>query len=454
MGYKLKRATIWREKPQWQPWANTFGYYTFDDQNDSQITDFSGNNRNLTWWTMPTYTLVSWTNYAGDYTNVSSWLAPNYSSIWAMDWNYTILIWVKPTQNSQSYINTFHYSLSSNDRHQISIIWGYNSWQFEYYDDSDSWGLKRTVIKSWASLNTWYLIGYTRSWSSVATYCDGVAWNTITWNTTAKTKNFYLWSSNSGDRLKWQIWECVIENRVRTAEEIADYYNQTKWNYGYTPWETMEELQLRPTITPIFEYSYDFKWKTAGQITSDWWTIGSKNNQGYVLNANWLWNLASALADAWATYPMPIDLTEGNKITFTLGSYTTSTASFAWMVRCWLCDWTILGWTWSAWQTRIHNSAGSGTNSDVQVYNSSCGAIISWTTSYGSWTGFLTCVIDFPNNTITYNKTSPVSYSTTHTMTETEKNAILSYKSYFYVCATTYDTWVTNYIQTMSITIE
>lgn len=206
--------------------------------------------------------------------------------------------------------------------------------------------------------------------------------------------------------------------------------------------------------TTTYTYSYDFKWKTASQITSDWWTIGSKNSQGYVLNSNWLWNKATADTDAWATYPMPIDLTEDNKITFTLWSYGGSTASEAWIIRCWLCNWTKLSWTWSAWQTRIYNSAGSGTNSTAQVYNSSCWNIISWTSSYWSWTGFLTCVIDFPNNTITYNKTSPVSYSTTHTMTATEKNAILLYKTYFYVCATTYNTWVTNYIQTMSITIE
>lgn len=211
------------------------------------------------------------------------------------------------------------------------------------------------------------------------------------------------------------------------------------------------EKQVRPYK---YEYSYDFRNKTAAQVTSAGWTIGSKNSQGYNLNANWLWNLASWDTDAWATYPMPINITEANKITFTLGSYGGSTASNAWIIRCWLSNWTIISWTWSAWQTRILNSAGSGSNSDVQVYNSSCWNIISWTTSYWSWIGFLTCVIDFPNNTITYNKTSPVSYSTTHTMTATEKNAILSYKTYFYVCATTYSSTTTNYIQTMSITIE
>lgn len=34
--------------PKRHPGTNTMGYYAFDDQNANQITDLSGNNRNLT----------------------------------------------------------------------------------------------------------------------------------------------------------------------------------------------------------------------------------------------------------------------------------------------------------------------------------------------------------------------------------------------------------------------
>ena len=210
------------------------------------------------------------------------------------------------------------------------------------------------------------------------------------------------------------------------------------------------------TDSPLpYKYSYDFRNKTAAQITAAGWTIGSKNSVGYNLNSNWLWNLASWDTTAWATYPMPIDITEANKITFTLWSYGGSTAAYAGSIKVWLSAWTLIDWwTSTVNQTRIYNISGSSVDQTIQVYNRPYWNIISWTTSYWSWTGFLTCVIDFPNNTITYNKTSPVSYFITHTLTTAEKNAILAAKSYFFVSATTYNSTTTNYIQTMSIAIE
>ena len=234
MWNKIQRIYIgdhYQVYPKWKPWANTMGYYTFDDQNASQITDTSWNNRNLTWGTMPTYTLVNGTNYAWVFSNVSSSnTAPSYS-YWPMDWDYTILCWVKPTANTASYVNLFYAKGGWLGLHQISLIWGYNSWQFEYFDDANNWTTKRTSIKIWASLNTWYLVGYTRNWTSVKTYSDWVNTNSITGNNTANQKTFYLWSSNGWDRFSWQIWDCVVENRVWTAQEIADYYNQTKASY-------------------------------------------------------------------------------------------------------------------------------------------------------------------------------------------------------------------------------
>ena len=211
---------------------NTIAYYTFDDQNANQITDCSWNNKNLTGGTMPTYTLVSWTNYAGTFTNVSSSnIAPSYSDLWTFDWDYTILCWIKPTANTASYVNIFYAEEGWFGLHQISLIWGYNSWQFEYFDDTNSWTTKRTSIKTWASLNTWYLVGYTRNGTSVKTYCDWVNTNNITGNNTAYQKTFYLWSANVWGRFPWQIWDCVIKDIVMTATEISDYYNQTKSNY-------------------------------------------------------------------------------------------------------------------------------------------------------------------------------------------------------------------------------
>ena len=216
----------------WTPWSNTLGYYTFDDQNVSQITDFSGNNRNLTWWTMPSYTLVSGSNYsgnyAGNYANVSSWVWQNHE-YWYMNGDYTMLIWVKPTSTWSCFINCLDTN-EGNSSHQISLIYWYNNWQFEYYDDNAG-SVKRVTIASWVTTNTWYLICYTRNWTSVKTYQNWNASNTITWANTSRTKYLFMWSSRSWDRFKWVIWDCIIENRVRTAQEISHYYDITKANY-------------------------------------------------------------------------------------------------------------------------------------------------------------------------------------------------------------------------------
>lgn len=211
---------------EWLPWKNTLWYYTFDDQNSSQITDFSWNNRNLTWWSMPWYTLVSGTNYAGNFTT-GSWVAPTNTSYWPMNWTSTVLAWVKPTANSASYITMFDERSQYN---QFSLIRWYNSWTFEYFNQLTGTNL-RTTIKSWASINTWYLVWYTKNGTSVKTYCNWVAWWTLTDNTNSNNKTFYIWSSNAWDRFQWQVWVCIVEDKVWTADEILNYYNSTKANY-------------------------------------------------------------------------------------------------------------------------------------------------------------------------------------------------------------------------------
>lgn len=214
-----------------------YAKYTFDDQNANQITDSSGNGRNLTWNTMPTYSLVSGTNYAWVFTNANiSAVAPSVS-VASLSWDFTMLVWVKPTVNSASYVScVIRNNGQEAIQHQISLIWGYNSWQFEYYDDRKENGgvTKRYTIKSWASLDTWYLIWFVRSndWTTVKTYCDWALVWTNTSQASSIEKTLYLWSSDLGDRFGGQIWECFIAEWVFTDADVLDYYNDTKWNYG------------------------------------------------------------------------------------------------------------------------------------------------------------------------------------------------------------------------------
>ena len=220
---ELKNAYIW-----WYLFES-YWYYTFDDQNSNQITDFSWNNRNLTWWTMPSYTLVSGTNYAWNYTNQSSWIAQSasYSTLGDV---YTMLLWVKPTATNSCYVNCLFWWTTWNG-HQLSVIWWYNSGEFEYYEDKTWKGTVRTAMLSGISINTRHLIWYTRNWTAIQTYWDWVSKNSVTGHDISLSLDLFLWSSDWWDRFKWQIWECIIEDKVWTTQEISNYYNRTKSSY-------------------------------------------------------------------------------------------------------------------------------------------------------------------------------------------------------------------------------
>jgi hypothetical protein len=41
-----------------------------------------------------------------------------------------------------------------------------------------------------------------------------------------------IWWRYASYYFDWKISEFIIENQARTAQEVADYYNQTKSNYG------------------------------------------------------------------------------------------------------------------------------------------------------------------------------------------------------------------------------
>lgn len=230
---EVKAVYKWTVKvrPEWGWW--TYAKYTFDDQNSSQITDNSWNGKNLTWNTMPSYVLVSGSNYAWNYANVS-WNSAPYNSGFSSLWDeFTVLVWAKFTSTWQQYLM---YIGNNNwyPRQHSEIIFDYKSNIIEYYDYTFSSGTENTIrtnILTWVSTWVRHLVGYTRNWTAIQTYADGTAWNSITWHTIINTTYCVLWSSMWWNRLKWQIWEAIVENKVWTATEISNYYNTTKWNY-------------------------------------------------------------------------------------------------------------------------------------------------------------------------------------------------------------------------------
>ena len=200
----------------WRPWANTIAYYSFDDQSNSQITDASWNWYNLI-WTAPSYQQLSWTDYYWVFTG-SQWWGCNMT----ISWDFTQIMWINISNTWQQYMSIVY----SNDwtSAQISIIYGYRSWEIEMYTPGN-----RATLQSSTQLNTWYLVSITKESWTLKWYINGVY--KTQFSTSVTWAEFYLGRANLWGYFKWGINNCILENKVRTAQEISDYYNQTKWNY-------------------------------------------------------------------------------------------------------------------------------------------------------------------------------------------------------------------------------
>lgn len=208
----------------WQPWANTIVYYPFTSQ--TTVADMSGNSYNLTnnWATFWTFqgvdcVYVDWTTYlecptavtvpdwctilAWCYTQNTSWdfrrivniaagnrsLMLTYSTGNEWKW-YNVWLWWRPTTNATSYYGAWYL---------VAWTWLSNVQKLYIY-----WA--NTAVDITDNQNTY--------WMTNATLCVGAD------------------SSSHWDNFIGGVSNLIIESRVRTAQEVVDYYNQTKSLYG------------------------------------------------------------------------------------------------------------------------------------------------------------------------------------------------------------------------------
>lgn len=209
----------------WQPWANTVGYRPLTTT--TQWADRSWNGYDLsgsyrTFWT-----------YAGvDCVSVSGWSNSNprlYNSSIPIGTNRTASIWFYWLSGwaVQWIICTGHDYVNS-------IIWGW-IWS----DDAPRLADWITAGEEWTwnILNAWHLMTVTYDGTTAILYIDWVESVRASWNRTSDTaiafshKTYYNWGSQYSERFEGYLSEAIYEDKTRTAQEISDYYNQTKWNY-------------------------------------------------------------------------------------------------------------------------------------------------------------------------------------------------------------------------------
>lgn len=196
----------------WQPWANTIAYLPMK----TDLLDHSGT------WTTAT---VSWT------VSLESWHwyfngGKIYGTLSSIPTSYTISMWIKAT------------SLPSHWE-TLSCIWQYNTYSnfWLWLNNTDkrvTYSRRDVNYPPWPIVDTtnWYLVTITYGSWTVALYINWTySTGTTSFPTTALWTSDYIIADNTGANFYWYINDYILEDKVRTAQEISDYYNQTKANY-------------------------------------------------------------------------------------------------------------------------------------------------------------------------------------------------------------------------------
>ena len=226
MGYKLKRIIIrpngveQQIRPTWwQPWANTLAYYPLTST--TTVSDESWNSRDLT-------------------------------NNWILFWTYQ---GVDCAYNSTAHKYLVSPTLTGTDLKTISL-WTYREWTrevnsgyaagFTYWAGSSSGSLY--IRKESSSSFKEYYNGVSFGAALTSQWCNIVIvlWDdvkcyrnwTLIWTGAAETHNngqFCIFAFINN--LSWfdvyygWISNFIVENKTRTAQEVANYFNQTKSNY-------------------------------------------------------------------------------------------------------------------------------------------------------------------------------------------------------------------------------
>ena len=209
----------------WQPWANTLVYmpfsWNYDDTQGNTVTQS---------WTAGTYaTTQQWEQYM-----VTAWWPSSNNTlltISSLNWltwngNWTVSCWVNPTNNGNLKVIRGYGMNSSTWWTWLILTWSNEIVIFVYAGDINTW---ITITPE-----VWNNIVFTHSSWTNKVY---VNWSLV--DTRSKNFTFYnsrLWMladpNNWSNGMNGWFDEMIIEDKEWTAQEISDYYDQTKSLYG------------------------------------------------------------------------------------------------------------------------------------------------------------------------------------------------------------------------------
>ena len=176
---------------------------------------------------------------------------PNSTVIWLYGWvnclnfnnSYAYIDWIYNLNRAEEYTLCAWVYVNS---HVWINYYGNANWAgswFEVYSSSTGW------VRWWNPTNTqtslswvgswWHLlaqvwvVGWAGNWVVDWVWTTKVAsWLVATWNTTNQLNIWALCATWPVLANNGYISKLIIENRAWTQQEMTDYYNQTKWDYG------------------------------------------------------------------------------------------------------------------------------------------------------------------------------------------------------------------------------
>lgn len=260
----------------WKPWANTIAYFPLEKNSNeaswkiATATDNSVNYSMIWWVKCANATSSTW--YIGITTSIF-----DDSSVWTEQtisfWMYlNALPWwtsnrVFEFERKDRY--SFYFLARSNNvyRYEWNDAWSTidvnisndDIWKWNYFTlvNSASW---KYIYKNWVQIWTW-------------TWVSRPRWNRVV---EGEQANNILNSRSVNGGLNWWLRELIFENKVRTAQEIQDYYNNTKANYWWwlpSAYQEVEYIQSSGTQYFIVWTSFKTSYKSVIDLEMDviWW---------------------------------------------------------------------------------------------------------------------------------------------------------------------------------------
>ena len=208
----------------WKPWANTIAYYPLTaNANDES---WNGNNGTANWVSFSTY---DWVDCA--YFDWSVYTKIQLPWLWSFS-EITMVIRAKTTYSLPS-VSCLFMLAPSTDNKNMAIQWNNSKFILSRWNWSSAYDINDWTANDWI----WHCVVATKDSSAAKLYVDG----TLIWQDTRSSSvqsdswHSAIWwhatSTNAQFIYKWYLSNSIIENKARTADEISDYYNQTKSNY-------------------------------------------------------------------------------------------------------------------------------------------------------------------------------------------------------------------------------